>query len=317
MSDLSSSKWLLLTHHIPAQPSGLRVKVWRRLQAIGAVAVRKSVYVLPASSEALEDFQWLRQEITDAGGEATVFSANTVDSAEDEQVIKAFQEARDRDYAALLKEVRTVEKACLEGADTDVSHEVTGLRRRFEAVVAIDHFEAPGRAETLAALRRCDQLIETPEATPRGEGLCDPSEYRRRRWVTRQGLHIDRLASAWLIRRYIDPEARFAFVKEGAKLRQRDVPFDMFGVDFGHHGDDCTFETLVQAFGLRDAAVVSIGHVVHDADLKDGKFSRGDTDGIEKAIRALGSQLPDDELVEVGMVLFDGLLKIVQREGLP
>jgi len=145
--------------------------------------------------------------------------------------------------------------------------------------------------------------------------VSDPAKYRKRRWVTRRGLHIDRVASAWLIRRYIDQEARFSFVEEGTRLRKGDVPFDMFGVDFGHHGDDCTFETLFRAFGLDDPVLEAISRIVHDADLKDGKFGRRETEGIEKAVRALGFQLADERLLEVGLHLFDGLLEVIRREG--
>jgi hypothetical protein len=317
VSDVRLHKWVLLTHQIPPQPSGFRVKVWRKLQELGAIAVRNSVYVLPGSPEALEDFQWLRQEIADAGGEATAFTADAVSSAEDQEIIRAFQEARNRDYAAVLKELHVLEKACAKGARRSASADLAKWSRRIEAVIAIDFFEAPGRAEALATLQRCEKFLQSPKPALKAVPVPNPSAYRKRRWVTRKRPHIDRLASAWLIRRNIDPEAQFAFVEEGAKLRKNDVPFDMFGVEFGHHGDDCTFETLRKAFGLKDPALEVIARVVHDADLKDGKFGRRDTEGIEKAIRALGSQLPDDRLLEVGLRLFDGLLEVVRREGLP
>jgi len=315
VSDVRLHKWVLLTHQIPPRPSGFRVKVWRKLQEIGAITVRNSVYVLPGSPEALEDFQWLRQEIADAGGDATVFTADAVSGAEDQEIVRAFQEARNRDYAAVLKELHALEKACAKGAGRSASADLAKLSRRLEAVVAVDFFEAPKCAEALATLRRCENLLQTPKPASKAVPVSDPSAYRKRRWVTRKRPHIDRLASAWLIRRTIDPEAQFAFVEEGAKLRKGDVPFDMFGVEFGHHGDDCTFETLRKAFGLKDPALDPIARVVHDADLKDGKFGRRDVEGIEKAIRALGSQLPDDRLLEVGLHLFDGLLEIVRREG--
>jgi hypothetical protein len=317
MSAIQPHKWVLLTHQIPSQPSGFRVKVWRRLQGIGAIAVRQSVYVLPASPEHLEDFQWLRQEIVDAGGEATVFTADTVDSAEDQEIIRAFREVRDREYAAILEELEVLEKACLEGGERDLSSDLGKLRQRLERTTGIDFFEAPARAEALAALQRCERLLQEPPPAAAGVSVLDPSQYRKRRWVTRRKIHIDRIASAWLIKRHIDPEARFAFVEEGSVLRGNDVPFDMFGVEFGHRGDDCTYETLKKAFGLAGSGLEAIGRIVHDADLKDGKFGRRDTEGIEKAVRALSSRLSDSKLLEVGMHLFDGLLEMVQGEGMP
>lgn len=310
-------KWVLLTHQIASQPSGFRVKVWRKLQGIGAIAVKNSAYVLPGSPAALEDFQWLKQEIVDAGGEATVFTADAVSWTEDQEIIRAFQEARDRDYAALLEDLQVLEKACTKGEGNTITADLKKLGRRLETLIAIDFFEAPRRAEALAAYRRCEDLIQKPKPSQEVARVSKPAAYRKRRWVTRKHPHIDRLASAWLIRRYIDPEARFAFVEEGAKLRKGDVPFDMFEVEFGHHGEDCTFETLRKAFGLDDPALEVVARIVHDADLKDGKFGRRDAEGIEKAIRALGSQLPDDRLLEAGLGLFDGLMEIVRREGMP
>lgn len=317
MSENRLHKWVLLTHQVASQSSGFRVKVWRKLQEIGAIAVKNSAYILPSSPAALEDFQWLKQEIVDAGGEATVFTADAVSRAEDQEIIRAFQEARDRDYTALLEDLHVLEKACAGGEGDNITADLKKLGRRLEALIAIDFFEAPRRAEALAAHRRCEELIQKPKASQEVVRVSKPAAYRKRRWVTRKHPHIDRLASAWLIRRYIDPEARFAFVEEGAKLRKGDVPFDMFEVEFGHHGDDCTFETLRKAFGLDNPALEVVARIVHDADLKDGKFGRRDVEGIEKAIRALGSQLPDDRLVEVGMLLFDGLLEIIRQEGLP
>lgn len=317
MSDVHLHKWVLLTHQIASGPSGFRVKVWRKLQEIGAIAVRNAVYVLPASPESLEDFQWLRQEIVDGGGEATVFTADAVNSVEEQEIIRAFQEARNRDYAEITAELHVLEKACTKGAGRSAAADLAKLRRRLEAVIAIDFFEAPRRAEALAVLQRCEELIQAPKSAPKAVQVSDPSAYRKRRWVTRKHPHIDRLASAWLIRRYIDPEAQFAFVEEGAKLHRRDVAFDMFGVEFGHHGDECTFETLLKVFALKAPVLEIIARIVHDADLKDGKFGRRDAEGIEKVVRALASQLPDERLLEVGLCLFDGLLEVVKREGKP
>ncbi len=314
MHTSGTAKWVLLAHQIPAHPSAVRVRVWRRLQEIGAISVRKAVYALPSRPECVEDLQWLRQEILDAGGEATVFVADAVDGAQDEEIIRAFQAARDVEYGEALEDLSGLEVAMREDSGSDMADTLSRLRQRLETIAAIDFFEASRRVEALAACRRCEALQAT-DPEPHRIAKVDASGYRKRRWVTRKGLHIDRLASAWLIRRYIDPEARFAFVKEGSKLHKQDVPFDMFGVEFGHHGDHCTFETLVLAFALDEAALTPLARIVHDADLKDGKFGRRDVEGIEKSIRALGHQLADAELLEVGLQLFDGLVEVVKQEG--
>jgi hypothetical protein len=302
---------------MPAQPSGFRVKVWRKLQEIGAIAVKNGVYLLPLTPASLEHFQWLRQEIQDAKGEAAIFAADAVGSTESQEIVRAFREARDADYLAILEDLDTLEKVLADDEERSSSDELTRLRQQLDRVVSIDFFEAPRRSETLAACRRCEALVRAPIPTAEPIAACRTSTYRNRRWVTRKRPHIDRLASAWLIRRYIDSEARFAFVDEGARLRKDDVPFDMFGVDFDHRGDDCTFETLRKAFGLEEPALEAIARVVHDADLKDGKFGRRDAEGIERAVRALGTRLADRKALEVCLHLFDGLFEIVRQEELP
>jgi hypothetical protein len=276
--------------------------------------VRKAVYVLPSTPETLEDFQWLRQEILDAGGVATVFLADAVGSAENEELVRAFQEARDGDYEMILDELKTLERADRKEASPNIPDELVRLRQRLDALVAIDFFEAPKREKALAACQRCEEIFRKTAPAPEPVRVCDPAAYQKRRWVTRKGIHIDRVSSAWLIRRYIDPEARFSFVEAGTKLRKGDVPFDMFEAEFGHHGEDCTFETLVKAFALDDSVVEIISRIVHDADVKDEKFGRRDTEGIEKTIRALGFRLSDKRLLEVGLDLFDGLAEVLRQE---
>ena len=315
MGSSSAAKWVMLTHQIPSQPSAFRVKIWRRLQDIGAVSVRKAVYLLPNRPACAEDLQWLRQQILDAGGTATVFTADAVERVQHQEIVSAFQLTRDGDYIAILEQFSRLESAGGSASDRDAVDELAHLREQLEAIVAIDFFEAPSRSEAQAACRRCEALLQAPDSPRRTPVVADPSVYHKRRWVTRKGMHIDRVSSSWLIKRYIDPEARFAFVEEGTRLRKQDVPFDMFGVDFGHHDDNCTFEILLQSFDLKDAALQDIARIVHDADLKDGKYGRGDVEGIEKAIRALGSQMADARLLEVGLLLFDGLYKVLNQDG--
>lgn len=212
-----SGRWLLLIHQLPPKPDYFRVKIWRRLQGIGAVALKNSVYVLPFSDEATEDFQWLRREITAGGGEATVCRASFVDGMSDRQMEALFRPLAD--------------------------HATVSDRRA-----------ADGKA---------------------------PKHKRGRTWVTRADVHVDRIASAWLIRRFIDPKARFAFGEPKAGM----VRFDMFEGDYTHEGDRCTFETLVKQCGLdKDAALRAIGEMVHDLDCKDGKFERRETPGFERMI---------------------------------
>ena len=317
--------WLLLVHHLPPRPTRLRVRVWRQLQKLGAATVKNSVYVLPWSDRHLEDFTWLNQEIVSGGGEAAVFRASAVAGSTDAEIVAAFRRDRDAVYAritsGLLRVAQRMEgrrrddvpaPGTLEAFDT----EVDAMQTELNHVEGVDFFKAPGRARAAAAMEKCRTLLRRaqgrkPAARPATAGKATPRDrarYQGRLWVTRPRPHIDRCASAWLIRKFIDRRPRFGFAVRGGALRGG-IPFDMPEAELGHQGEDCTFETLVKQFGLeRDAAVRLIAQIVHDVDLKDGKFGRPEAAGVDAVLRGLSEQVHDDQrlLREAGAV-FDGL----------
>jgi len=241
--DAGRAPWLLLIHQLPPKPDYLRVKVRRRLKRLGAAAIKQTVYLLPNTDEALEDLQWLRQEIEADGGSALIAEATIVEGISDEE-IEAMLDASRRDSES--------------GGETDVPDAVT-----------------PGRT-----------------------------------WVTRTGVFVDRIASAWLIKRRIDPDARFKFVPaRGYVARARELRFDMPGAEYTHVGEDCTFQTLLRRFAIHDRALGAIGEVVHDIDCKDEKFGRPETVGIATLLRGIAQACPDDRSrLERGFQVFDDLL---------
>jgi hypothetical protein len=285
-------RWLLLIHQIPPRPSSVRVKVWRRLQRLGAVAVKNSVYVLPATEEAREDFEWVLREITGGGGDAVLCEAVLAGGLTDQEVEDLFRDARRADYARLAEEAQAF-AASLQAANPDspAVPELEGLKRRLRETVAIDFFGAPGRREAEAALA----ALEPAGRGAAGRASVAAEELRGRTWVTRRDVHVDRIASAWLIRRFVDPDARFRFVS-GRRHRpaEGEVRFDMFEGEFTHEGDRCTFETLLERFVLADPALRAIGEIVHDIDLKDDKFGREEAPGIERVFAGIATALPDD-----------------------
>jgi hypothetical protein len=304
----SGTRWLLLIHQLPAKPAYLRVKVWRRLQALGAVAVKNAVHVLPASPEALEDFVWLRREIAGGGGEAMVCEARFVDGLSDREIEALFGQARDVDYHALADEVRALDAAPA-SADQAVEarRQLQQLRTRLDRIAAIDFFGASGRevvAGLIGGLEAKLRAAVDEESAPAPGGSLE-----RRVWVTRQGVYVDRIASAWLIRRFIDPQASFKFVLPRGYVPQPDeVRFDMFEAEFTHRGDRCTFEVLLDLAGPPDRALQMIAEIVHDIDLKDGKFGRPETDGIRTMLAALCAACDDDhERLRRGAALFEDL----------
>jgi hypothetical protein len=309
------------------------VRIWRKLQKLGAVSIKSSVYVLPFNEKTHEDFQWLKQEIEEAGGEASVFRAGAVEGTTDGEIIAEFCKARDEDYARLTGELDGLTGTIREQKrGGHLSHgrlklheaELDKLHAELERVVSTDFFNAKNRAATQAAYERCQKALRASEsraaAGPRTGGTkeasLDRSRYQGRRWVTRRNLHIDRLASAWLIRQFIDSRPRFYFVAEGEAV-EGGIPFDMFDAELTHHGEDCTFETMLKRFGLDgDTALREIAEIVHDIDLKDDKFQRLEAAGLNATVRGLSELFKDDrKLLQQCAVIFDGLYALLSIDS--
>jgi len=313
--------WLLLIHQIPPKPDYFRVKVGRRLQRVGAVPIKNSVYVLPATEQAAEDFQWVLREIAEGGGEASLCRAEFIDGLTDGEVEELFREARSEEYEELTADARQLLKALPQGRRVpaerraEVEDALAKLRKRFAAITRIDFFEPPARRSTNEALTEIVERLRptATETAARSASDADAERPRGRTWVTRQGVFVDRIASAWLIRRFIDPEARFKFVapggQRGYRPRAGELRFDMAGAEYTHEGGRCTFETLLRRFALDgDAALAQIGEVVHDIDVKDEKFGREDAAGIERVLAGIAAAHPDDAArLERGGQLFDEL----------
>ena len=316
--------WLLLIHQIPPKPDYLRVKIGRRLQRVGAVAIKNSVYVLPRRAETQEDFQWVVREIREGGGDALIAEAAIVEGLTDTEVRALFDAARDEDYAELLTDARALRKEL--GAKRSpgtaarrrqLEQEVAKLRRRFENAAAIDFFGAPKRSSVAALLDELQRSLAPPHSHVRSTGPGAAGPLRGRIWVTRRGVHVDRIASAWLIRRFIDPEARFRFVDaERYAHRDRELRFDMFEAEFTHEGDWCTFETLATRFVPDDPAVREIGEIVHDVDCKDAKYERDEAPGLRRMIDGIAAgHAADEARLERGAALFDDLYAAFSSRG--
>ncbi len=299
--------WLLLIHHIPPKPDYLRVKARRRLQRFGAVALKNSVYVLPHTEEAVEDFQWLRRVILADGGEATLCAASFVEGVSDAELASLFRARSDAEYAEIREAARAVRES---PSDADLRR----LQRHLAEARSRDFFGAGGALDAERAVRRVEAAVTPPTgetAAPDG-GAVSPVGAT---WVTRAGVHVDRMASAWLIRRFIDRDARFTFVPaEGYRPAAGELRFDMFEGEFTHAGDRCTFEVLLDRFAPGDAALRAIADIVHDVDLKDEKFARPETAGVASAVRGIALAHPADAArVDAAAVLFEGLYAEFQR----
>ncbi|WP_184723128.1 MULTISPECIES: chromate resistance protein ChrB domain-containing protein [Caulobacteraceae] len=285
--------WLALLHQLPAKPPYLRVKIWRRLQAIGAVPLKNAVHVLPRREDAEIAFHDLLGEIIASGGEAVLIDARLIEGQSDAELRTLFDAARDADYDELADAARRL-------LDTGPASgpEIAKLQRRLAEIVRLDFFGAHGRQGAEAALRELDaqryahpdvsRLDTPPELTP--------ADLKGRTWVTRRGVHVDRIACAWLIRRFIDPKAGFKFIDGKSYAPEPgELRFDMADAEFTHEGDRCSFETLVFRAGLDgDPALVSIAEIIHELDIGDGKFDRPEAAGLDAMLSGVCASSEDD-----------------------
>jgi hypothetical protein len=311
----------VLAHQLPPNPSNLRVRVWRRLQEIGAVVLRNALYVLPVSEETREDFSWIREEIVRSGGQVSVFEASAVDGHTEAELVQQFRRARTTDYETLAAQIRKAgshftgnPRGAALARRNQTLHR---LRERFAAIQGRDFFDAAGRLLVEQAFREVDPKDGAVPGPQRATKL-QPRDYRKRTWVTRARPGIDRMASAWLIRRFIAPDARFVFVEHGEKPAAGHVPFDITDVEFGHHGAHCTFETLMQRFGISDRGVVALSRIVHDLDLKEHKYALPEGAAVARLVDGLRATFTDDhELLDQGMVVIDALYQSFAAERRP
>jgi len=299
----SSVGWLLLTFTLPTKRASQRVEVWRKLQRYGTVPLGNSGYLLPINTVNEERFQWLATAIRKYGGDASIVHVQGIDNISTPQLIGRFGEARAREYQELIRQVDEFSALPLQKRSVG---RLSRLRSRFQEIVEVDFFDSPlqRRAGELLAKADAARVTTRKPETPK----IDPQDYKSRVWVTRPRPGVDRSASAWLIRGFIDSKARFAFAPE-EKVPDASVPFDMFhDRGFGHRGDDCTFETLTKEFRIRDRRVKVISEIIHDADLADQKFGRKEGYGIDEVLKGWARQgVSDQDLLDRGMQLMEGL----------
>jgi hypothetical protein len=316
-------RWFLLIHQLPAKPAYLRVKIWRRLHALGAVAVKNAVHALPASEHSQEDFEWLLKEIQDSGGEALICEAQFIDGLTDGDVRELFNAARDADYAEIAAEARALSAKLAETPATesraDLKAQFTRLKTRHTQNTAIDFFDSNGRQGTDGLVRGLEQALAEQTVDPTTLELSPKpgtEKLKDRVWVTRTGVHVDRIACAWLVRRFIDRNAVFKFVPpKGYEPERNELRFDMFDAEFTHEGDRCSFEVLMDRAGLEDAALTAIAEIVHDIDLKDDKYGREEAAGIKTLINGICADTrDDDERLMRGGAIFDDLYSVFGRK---
>ncbi len=319
-------QWLLIFYSLPSRPVGNRVKIWRKLAKVGAISLKGAVYVLPYNEEHYELCQWIMAEVKAMGGEGDFVVAQRFEMLGNQQIVELFNHQRESDYKALEGKLNQLERRIYSIRKGGKGARVKAIRDKLDRCVAefdqirgIDFFSCTaGRKlqDKIQTLKRELGRLESGEGE-RATGLAPVSiqpkalrDYQGRVWVTRKKPYVDRMASAWLIKRFIDHQASFQFVDE-RKRRGQDpshVTFDMAGAEFTHVGDLCTFEVLTKAFGIKDKVVRKIAEIVHDLDMKDEKFRPSDARGLESVLMGIRKTAKDDmEALEKGIEVFEML----------
>jgi hypothetical protein len=308
--------WVAFSYSLPSKAgSTARVTVWRRLRRSGAVAPTSGVHVLPARDECIEAFQWLAQEVQQAKGEALVLHIERFEGVTDAQLIDLFRQACAKEYVKLEAQATALERRIggrrPQPDQTRLRTLLERLRRQQADIARVDYFEAPEGSALASRLARIEEALSPFAASALDLAPATIEAYRGRRWVTRPRPHVDRLACIWLIRRFIDPAAaiRYAPTPEASE-----VAFDMRDGEFAHRGTFCTFETMLAAFGLQESGLQAIAEIVHEIDLRDGRYMRPETAGIDAVLKGwLLSGFTDAELEAHGVALFEGLYAMFAR----
>ena len=303
-------QWIVLSYTLPTQKrSSLRVTLWRRLRRLGTLPLAGGLQVLPARAECSEALQWLAQEIRQADGEALVLRVDQLHDISDQQIIRWFHAARQADYEALAADVMTLEsllsQSLLPAERRHRQQTLTKLQARYTEIAHIDYFHCPAGTQVATQLAQIGQTLSQLEQPADPGVTATLSAYCDTHWVTRPQPHVDRLACIWFIRRFINPAA---VIRYANTVAADETPFDMSEGIFSHHGNLCTFETMVHAFTLAEPGLQAIGELVHALDLRDGRFLRPEAAGVDAVLSGwLLAGLSDQALEMHGVQLFEGL----------
>jgi hypothetical protein len=305
---MKPTSWLLLLFSLPTKRKTERVAVWRRLKKLGAVQITTSTYLLPDEAPQYEQFQWLAKQIRDYGGDSTLVRAREIEGLNRDEIVSLFNSARDKEYVDLRKTLqRLVSRKGKRDSDA-AAGDLERLTKHFRELRQIDFFDSARGHEVAMLLRRA----EGPARMQKLPTL-ERKNYHGKKWLTRPRPEIDRVGSAWLISKFIDPKARFVFAASSESIPDA-IPFDMLDAEFSHHGPNCTFETLTKRFGIADKAIAKIGEMIHDADLDDAKFQRTECIGIDRVLKGWAREgVSDQEILRRGFQCFDALHAFLRR----
>jgi hypothetical protein len=291
------------------------MRAWRAVKASGAVVLRDGVYLLPNLDGCREEFQRISEDVKDAGGSVFLMDA----SGPGEQDLSALFD-RSQDYAQLVADIEACHQSLVNNSSpADAIKPIRKLRKTLNNLIEIDFFPTLQKTRTETALTELELIIskllapDEPSAIEQTIPRLESSAFCKRRWATRKRPWVDRLASAWLIRRHIDRNAQFIWLASASDCPTDAIGFDFDGAQFTHVGDRVTFETLLASFGLDSPALNRLGHLVHCLDV--GGMRPIEASGIEQVLAGLKDTIfDDDHLLEIASGIFDGLYAVFQKE---
>jgi hypothetical protein len=313
--------WIVLTATLPTNPSGLRVRVWRALKATGAGTLREGVYVLPATVPSALALRDLARTIADAGADAHLLELRARDEAQELDFRALFD--RSDLYAELLQAVKDARKGVGKATEAELHKSLRGLEQQLQQVQASDFFpgkESARAVDAVTALRREIELHLSPDEPSPTKAAVTPlsiEDYQGRTWATRKRPWVDRLATAWLVQRFVDKSPTFIWLPEPKKCPKSALGYDFDGATFTHVGDLVTFEVVAKSFGLdKEPALARLAQLVHTIDV--GGIPLDEAPGLEMIVRGLQAQHEDDDqLLQAAFGLFDALhaaLKAAQQD---
>ncbi len=303
--------WVLLLYGLPTRNSAERVSLWRKLKRFGALPLKTSAYILPDEPVHYERFHNLAQAVRANGGEASLIRVMEIEGMSNEEIARLFNEERASDYAELMERVKALLQRHKKRPVPSYQMEVEKLHRRFHEIRQIDYFGCPAAHQVEQSLEQAGG--QNKGGTGRGARL-DKQAFRGRGWVTLPRPRVGRVGSAWLIRTWIDPKAKFLFAPNPADYPEA-IPYDVADTEFSNQAGDCTFETLLKRFRVTDHAALRIGEMIHDADREDGKFQRHECVGLDCLLRGWARMgLSDQEILGRGLECFEALYQLVKGE---
>ena len=314
-------EWLLIFYSVPSHPVSNRMKIWRKLAKEGAVQLKGAVYILPVTEEHEEFLQWLMGEVKTMGGDGAFVRTAEIRTMADADIQRLFTAQADQEYHGLEKALNILERksqSIRKGTKSEegkrLADQIAKITKEFLGASKRDFFGSP----TGQAMKKRIQAVEAGlrdagKKAPVEEASLVPrraKDFQGKTWATRKNPFVDRMASAWLIKRFIDQKASFTFIDERdiAALDKTTVAFDARGAEFTHVADLCTFEVLVKSFGIKDKAVKKIAEIVHDLDVKDDKYGKPETTGVEDILAGIRKTARNDaDGLERGMMAFEML----------